>query len=516
VRRRAVVLLTAVALSATAGAELATPPPANAGIVGLGCKLLGSIGEGWMGSACNAVLGVGGKVLSGGKKAAGVLGKLAGNPLLQRGVGIGAIVAWVLGGAKWTVDHMAAVISHTTAPKLTAGWFTGVYLRVEAVAVFFTLLFLCAAAAEALLRSDASVLARAAFVQLPVAALLTAVATPLAMLLLAGTDQVSAGFAGIAGSGTTHFLTGTSAWVTAGLTAADPFFAVIAGGVVVAAGGALWVEMLVREISVYVIAAMLPLAFAAMVWPARRVWAVRTVEVLIALILSKVAVVVVLAIGGAALGHAGAGGLSKLLAGLALVILGAFSPWLLLRLIPMAELASAAVAHIRGHAHITAGVRTPEAALAGKAAGHFNGGRASNGAARDAAGVIAVHELLEQMQRRTQAAHTTAQQNGVPAATPSAPGSSNGSLNSERGSEPAPGDDGPVATTAMPAPADRDTMVQRPDGSWEPLPHTDPTAPIPPPPWQQQPPSEKRAEPESSLPAPEPQDGRLAPEDQPE
>ncbi len=71
------------------------------------------------------------------------------------------------------------------------------------------------------------------------------------MLLLAASDQLSAGFASIAGAGTTRFLTGTSAWVVAGLTAADPFFAVMAGGLVVPAGGALWVELLIREIAVY-------------------------------------------------------------------------------------------------------------------------------------------------------------------------------------------------------------------------------------------------------------------------
>ena len=47
---------------------------------------------------------------------------------------------------------------------------------------------------------------------------------------------------------------------------------------------------------------MLPLAFAALVWPARRIWAIRAVEVLVALILSKFVIVAVLSLGGAALG----------------------------------------------------------------------------------------------------------------------------------------------------------------------------------------------------------------------
>jgi hypothetical protein len=411
-RRSASVVMIVAALAVLAPGGFTRPAPARAGIGGLACKVLGTVGEGWWGKACNAALSVGGKVTGGGKKAAGVVGKVAANPLVQRGAGIAAIVAWVLGGAKWTIDHMGAVISQTTSPTLTAGWFTGVYLRVEGLALFFTLLFICAAACEAVLRSDTAVLARAVFGYLPLAALLTAVAAPLVMLMLAATDELSVGLEAIAGQGATHFLTGTGAWVAAGLTVADPFFAVIAGGLVVAAGGALWVEMLIREIAVYLVVAMLPVVFASMVWPARRVWAIRTVEVLVALILSKVAIVCVLALGGAALQHAGAGSLSRLLGGLALIILGAFSPWLLLRLIPMAEVASAAVGHFRGHVHASAGIRTPEAALAGQAAARATGRHNGHHDAEGATGAVAVQELLEQMHRRARTAENGAHGNG--------------------------------------------------------------------------------------------------------
>ena len=77
----------------------------------------------------------------------------------------------------------------------------------------------------------------------------------------------------------------------------------------------LWLELLMREAAVYVVVLMLPLAFAAMVWPARRVWAIRAVELLVALILSKFAIVAVLTLGGAALGQSPFGGISSMLAG---------------------------------------------------------------------------------------------------------------------------------------------------------------------------------------------------------
>lgn len=405
-------LLAVLALAGVAGGALAVAPPVRASLIGDGCSLLGTIGEGWMGKACSAVTGVGGKLVSGGKKVAGVVSKIAGNGLVQRGVGIGAIVAWVLGGAKWTISHIGSAISHSTSPILTGSWFTGVYLRIEALALLFTVLFLLAAGAEAVLRSELALLARAVLVQLPLAALMTALAVPVTMLLLAATDRMSSGIAAVAGSGATHFMTGGSAWVAAGLTAADPFFAVLAAGLVVAAGGALWVDLLIREVAVYIVVAMLPVTFAALVWPARRVWAIRAVEVLVALILSKVAIVAVLALGGAALAHSGIGSISRLLAGLALILLGAFTPWLLLRLIPIAELASASVGHIRGHLHSAAGIRTPEAALAGAASGRV-ADHVGRFGANGAPGNVAVAELLEQMQRR--AAAVSSHGNGVAA-----------------------------------------------------------------------------------------------------
>jgi len=106
-------------------------------------------------------------------------------------------------------------------------------------------------------------------------------------------------------------------------------------------------KALIREAAVYVIVLMLPLFFAALVWPARRVWAIRAVEMLVALILSKFAIVAVLALGGAALDHAASFSVTSLLAGLTLVLLAAFSPWVLLRLLPLHEIASAAAGGMR-------------------------------------------------------------------------------------------------------------------------------------------------------------------------
>ncbi len=295
--------------------------------------------------------------------AQGVLGTLA-NPVgagagALAGLGLNALDSWVLSGASAALTAAATAIATTTAPKLQSTWFSSMYWRVAGLGALLTLPFLFAAAAQALLRSDLSLLARAAFGYLPLALLGVSLAAPLTMLLLAATDQMCAVVAGIGQNGGAHLLA-SAALAAGGASALDgsPFLAFLAGLVTVAAAIALLVELLIREAAVYVVVLMLPLAFAALVWPARRSLAVRTVEVLIALIFSKFVVVAVLSLGGAAFGH-GTHNPASLLTATALVLMSTFAPVALFRLIPFAELAAGASGAVRSELpRVTETIRT--------------------------------------------------------------------------------------------------------------------------------------------------------------
>jgi hypothetical protein len=321
------------------------------------CSVVGTLGEGWWGKACKAVAhpkqAVGAvKALASGKpgKAISVLlGGAKSNVLSTSGaIGIAAIVAWAVGGARFVLAETASLVGQTTSPELTASWFSSVYWRVAGVAALLTLPFLIAAAIQAVLRSDAALLARAVFGYLPLSFLATGIAAPLAMILLQVTDWMGSWVAAAAGDDGSRFLAVAGAALGAlGVAAGSPFVTFLIALLTTAGGLVLWLELLVREAAVYVVVLMLPLVFAAMVWPARRIWAVRAVEVLVALILAKFAIVSVLALAAAALTHGGGDLIVRSLAGLVLVALGAFAPWVLLRLLPLAEVASAAIGHVR-------------------------------------------------------------------------------------------------------------------------------------------------------------------------
>jgi hypothetical protein len=275
-------------------------------------------------------------------------------------LGLAAIGGFVLGGAQAVLTETASALGTTTAPQLRTTWFSATYWRMTAIAAVLALPFLFAAAVQALIRSDLGLLVRSAFGYLPLAMLAIAVAAPLTMLLLAATDELCVFISSAAGDASAHFLAKAGVLI-GGLTAltSSPFLAVLVGLFMIGAAFALWIELLVREAAVYVIVLMLPLAFAAMVWPARRVWAVRAVELLVALIFSKFAIVAVLSLGGAAISSgADHGSVTAVMAGAVLILLAAFSPWVLLRMIPLAELASGAAGTLRaelGRANLAAG-----------------------------------------------------------------------------------------------------------------------------------------------------------------
>ncbi|HEX3688280.1 MAG TPA: hypothetical protein VHV28_01245 [Solirubrobacteraceae bacterium] len=370
------------------------PAPASAGIGATLCAV-GGLVSGVLGKVCT-VASDPGRVLNAGKKLAGghlggAIGALTGSAsqTVARTVGVIAIAAGVIGGAQYALKLTAKAIGATTNPNLEAVWFSSSYWRMAAVAALLTVPFLLAAAIQAMLQSDLSLLMRSAFGYLPLGLLAVGVAAPLTGLLLAGSDEMSAivstasGHAGASVLDRVGFAGGVVSSLSGSLFVS--FFIAL---FTIAAAFTLWLELLIRQAAVYVIVLMLPLFFAAMVWPARRIWAVRAVELLVALILSKFAIVAVLGLGGAALGHTLLPGIGTILAGTTLVLLAAFSPWAMLRLLPLHELAGAAAGGLRPHAAQPpqmADKRAHGATDAAETAAGDNGGDGGEAASEDVA-----------------------------------------------------------------------------------------------------------------------------------
>ncbi|MBV9819151.1 MAG: hypothetical protein JOZ07_12510 [Solirubrobacterales bacterium] len=362
----AVAAVAAVALVAAA----IHPAPARADVPSLGCKVLGLVGPG-AGRTCRSLAGQRVTIVRAGQKLAsgdtgGAAATIAGS---AASAGLSSIASWITGGARAALRDTSSVIGATTRPDLRSTWFSSAYWRMAGVSALLTLPFLFAAAVQALVRSDLALLLRAAFGYLPLGLIGVGLAAPLTTLLLAASDEMSAIVSGASDGASTSFLGHAGLAVGTAGVATSPFVTCFVALLTAAAAVTLWIELLIREAAVYVVVFLLPLFFAAMVWPARRVWATRAIELLVALILSKFTIVAVLALGGAALQngiHTVAA--SSLLAGLTLVLLAGLTPWALIRILPLHEVAASAVGGLRqaashqltSHADTAAGLITGE------------------------------------------------------------------------------------------------------------------------------------------------------------
>jgi hypothetical protein len=448
-----------VAILVTAALWAAPPPASAVSPGGVVCSLTGFV-SGALGKLCTVATHAG-RVLSAGEKLAGghvggAIGALTGagsgvKRAATTAIGLAAIATAVVGGARYALKATAGVIAATTSPNLRSTWFSAFYWRMAAVSALLTLPFLFAAAIQAMIRSDLALLARAAFGYLPLGLLAVGVATPLTMLLLAGSDEMSAIVSSASGNSGAAFLDragGLAGLVSAG--SGDLFVLFFVGLLTAAATITLWLELLIRQAAVYVVVLMLPLFFAALVWPARRIWAARAVESLVALILSKFAIVSVLALGGAALGHTVLPGPASSLTGATLVLLAAFTPWALLRLLPLHELAGAAAGGL------SAGRRSVIPSLGGAEAASDRAGQTTEEAASDRDGQTTEEppRLPAFMQTSSGTSGTDgsgrAMDSGDPVATR---GGGAGPGETELGGEPAAMPTGPDVAGASSAPA---------------------------------------------------------------
>ncbi len=292
--------------------------------------------------------------------AAGAVGDVAGAGLEVAGDAVmGGLTNWVAGGAAWLLQRSAKLLERSTRPALGSTWFQRQYRTMISLGVALSLLFLLCAILQATLKQDPRALVRSALIALPLSMLLCFAAVTLVEGALGVTDWMTERVLHRFERDTTEFFADVGELlVPASLTGSPlPGFLLFLGGLITAlATFVVWLELIMREAAIYVTVAFLPLCFAAMVWDRTAHWCRRLVELLVAIILAKLTIAVAVALAAGAMGHGRSeqGGLTALIAGCAVMLIAALTPWLLLRLIPMAESAGHLALH-RGSARAALG-----------------------------------------------------------------------------------------------------------------------------------------------------------------
>lgn len=317
----------------------------------------------------------------------------------------GGIAEWVLGAVGYFVEGVVGFLTTSSSPDVASVWFSGPespYAAVRGVAAVMLVGFALVGLIQGVVRGDVGAMVGRIAGGLPAAVLAMVATTAVVAKLVALTDAMSAAVLAPTGNQALEFLSGFGEAAALGT---GGFAVVVVGLLAVVASLALWAELLVRSALIYLLVALSPLAFAATLWPAARGLCRRLVELLLAVVVSKFVICVAVAVGVASLAGAGnaagpdagagesaAVGLGTLVVGTVILCLSAFAPFIVLKLLPLAEAAVVAQGVSRspmraaqGAAH---GVYTVDSLsrIAGRHGGGPAGGGSGSGAPRPPAG----------------------------------------------------------------------------------------------------------------------------------
>ena len=238
--------------------------------------------------------------------------------------------------AGWLFEAVWTVFDTTTLVDVTRPEYVAVYNILFGIAVFVMLIFFCLQLITGLIRRDPTALSRAAL-GLAKSVLGSFVVITLTALLLEIVDQLCIGIVQAAGE-TTESMGDKITLLAAGLVginiAAPGVGAIITiflAGLAIAAAAIVWLSLLVRKALLLVAIVLAPLAFSGASWDATKGWISKWAMFVIALIVSKLVLVVMFLVAITQVSAPIDGDLSSVadpIAGIVLMAMAAFAPYL--------------------------------------------------------------------------------------------------------------------------------------------------------------------------------------------
>ena len=247
---------------------------------------------------------------------------------------------WLAGAmgaaAGWLFEAVWTVFDTTTLVDVTSDEYVAVYNILFGIAVFVMLLFFCLQLITGLIRRDPTALSRAAL-GLAKSVLGSFVVIILTALLLEIVDQLCIGIIQAAGE-TTESMGDKITLLAAGLVginiAAPGVGAIITiflAGLAISAAAIVWLSLLVRKALLLVAIVLAPLAFSGASWDATKGWISKWAMFVIALIVSKLVLVVMFLVAITQVSAPIDGDLSSVadpIAGIVLMAMAAFAPYM--------------------------------------------------------------------------------------------------------------------------------------------------------------------------------------------
>ena len=208
-------------------------------------------------------------------------------------------LAQAMGGAAgWLIEAMWLVFDTTTLVDVQTEGFTSVYNLIFGIGVFLVLIFFCLQLITGLIRRDPTALSRAALgaAKSVLGAFVVVTLTALALEIV---DQLCIGIIQASGE-TTETMGDKIILLAAGLSginiAAPGVGAIVTiflAGLMIAAVAIVWFSLLIRKALLLVGVVLAPVAFAGASWDATKGWIGKWAAFVIALIISKLVLVVI-------------------------------------------------------------------------------------------------------------------------------------------------------------------------------------------------------------------------------
>jgi hypothetical protein len=248
------------------------------------------------------------------------------------------VTAWMVQAAQtingWVVKEAGVI----TKPELDAGWYLRLFSGLAALGGALAGLVALIALGSAAVRKDPDALGEVIY-GIGRAGIGTSVVIALTIIGLAAADGISNEFARQMPADFYKTLAsqwGGSGWGGFGAAA----LAFLVAFVATIAGLLVWLELIVREAAIYIAVLFFPVALAAGIWPALRMWVRRLGMLLLMFVMLRPVVVIVLALAGSVTSSGLSFGngtiphsVATILAGVVIFALAAFTPWALMFLL---------------------------------------------------------------------------------------------------------------------------------------------------------------------------------------
>lgn len=268
---------------------------------------------------------------------------------------LGGVGAAFVSGAAQVGELALAALDSTTTIDLGVGWFRANVSVLTAIALPVVVGLFVVQVLTSVLRREPGGLGRAVL-GVGKALLGAALALSVTQLALTAVDGICNYIA--AAAGTTVAQAAAQFFGFVAMANWSPALQILIGLALIIGFILLWGVLLFRKAALVLVAVFAPIAFAGSAWDQTRVWTRRWLEVVAALVFSKVVIVVAFVVGASAFTSNGPGtdpggstpttataGLSDTLVGILLLAIAVWAPWLTWRFVHWSGMEAAAVMH---------------------------------------------------------------------------------------------------------------------------------------------------------------------------